>query len=68
MEFHLKGTTIWLPEEPFKALELINSITENPRRAEWVMRIDGVEKTLQEWFDEGVEVDSNTFMGILSEE
>ena len=73
MEFYGKGgkrndgSTIWLPYLPFQAMELINSISDNPRRKEWIMKIDGVEKTLQEWHKEGIAVESSTFISMLSE-
>ena len=62
------GSTRWLPYLPFQAIELINSVTDNPHRSEWVLRVDGKEKSLQEWFNDGVEVDGNTFEDMLAEE
>ena len=71
MKFEGKGGTddnpIWMPYAPFQAMELINSVKDNTRREDWVMRIDGIEKTLKQWFDEGVEADGKTFLEMLSE-
>jgi uncharacterized membrane protein YbaN (DUF454 family) len=71
MTFETKGGTdknpIWMPYTSFQAMELINSIKDNPRRNNWIMRVDGVEKTLKQWFEEGVPVESETFLDMLSE-